>query len=110
MRAYPPGIPGQPAGTEPVDINGPMKITLPLGQLGSEKRDRSIYDDKMMTQPEYRFDGGKNGAAWKSKIERYFITKVPVALEILKWSESHNLEIINEAKFIEAAHPHLTEE
>jgi hypothetical protein len=94
---------------EPVDANKPF--SLPLGQLACEKRDRSIYDDKMMTQPEYRFDGGKNGAsAWKSKIERYFITKIPVAMEILKWAEGHNLDIISEASFVAKAHPHLTEE
>ena len=72
--------------------------------------DKSIYDDKLMTQAEYRFDGTKDGARWKSKVERYFITKVPVALEILKWAEAHNLEKISEPKFVMAAHPHINEE
>ena len=93
-----------------IDVDGPIKITLPLGQLASERRDKSIYDEKMMTQAEYRYDGGKNGASWKSKVERYFITKVPVALELLKWAEAHNLDTISEAKFVQAAHPNLTEE
>ena len=92
-------MPGVPT-PEAINVNGPMKLSLPLGLLGSERRDKSIYDDKMMTQPEYRFDGTKGGAAWKSKIERYFITKVSVALEILKWAEAHNLEIVSESKFI----------
>ena len=74
----PPGM--QQQGLEMIDISGPMELTLPLGQLGNERRDKSIYDDKMMTQPEYRFDGTKDGAKWKSKVERYFITKVPVAI------------------------------
>ena len=90
MGPYPPGVLGADV-SEAIDVNAPMKLTLPLGLLGSERRDKSIYDDKMMTQPEYRFDGTKGGANWKSKIERYFITKVPVALEILKWAEAHNL-------------------
>ena len=78
-------------GPETIDIDGKMNLTLPLGHLGNDRRDKSIYDDKMMTQPEYRFDGVKEGAKWKSKIERYFITKVPVAMEILKCAEAHNL-------------------
>ena len=78
MRAYPPGVPGIHV-SEAIGVNAPMELTLPLGLLGSGRRDKSIYDDKMMTQPEYRFDGTKGGANWKSKIERYFITKVPVA-------------------------------
>ena len=85
MRTAPDPPPGmQQQGLETTDINGPMKLTLPPGQLGNERRDKSIYDDKMMTQPEYRFDGTKDGAKWKSKVEPYFITMVPVAMEILK--------------------------
>ena len=104
MRAAPDPPPGMsPPGVEAPDINGPMKLTLPLGQLGNERRDKSIYDDKMMTQPEYRFDGTKDGAKWKSKVERYFITKVPVAMEILKWAEAHNLDKITESKFMTAS-------
>ena len=65
----------------------------------------------MMSQAEYRYDGTKGaGANWKSKVERYFITKVPVALELLKWAEAHNLELIPESKFVGAAAPYLTEE
>jgi hypothetical protein len=109
MRSYaePPGLPRVP---EAIDINAPLKLTLPLGQLGSERRDRGIYDDKLMTQSEYRFDVSKDGAKWKSKVEPYFITKVPVALELLKWAEAHNLERISEAKFITQAFPHLSED
>ena len=111
LRQQPPGLDGGIGSTQPmIDINGPLRITLPLGQLANERRDRSIYDEKMMSQAEYRFDGSKNGAGWKSKIERYFIIKVPVALELLKWAEAHNLEAITEAKFIGAAHPNITEE
>ena len=102
--------PGMRQGPEVVDTDGQMNLSLPLGQLGNERRDKSIYDDKMMTQAEYRFDGTKDGAKWKSTIERFFITKVPVAMEILKWAEAHNLEAIGEPKFVAAACPHLNEE
>ena len=74
---------GQSAGPEPVDVNGPMKLSLPLGQLGNERRDRSIYDEKMWGQADYRSDGAKGGSAWKSRVERYFIPKIPVARENL---------------------------
>ena len=67
----PPGVPQQ--GLEMVDVDGQMKLILPLGQLGNERRDKSIYDDKMMTQPGYRFGGVREGAELKFKIERYFI-------------------------------------
>jgi hypothetical protein len=80
MRATLEPPPGMRQGPETIDIDGKMNLTLPLGHLGNDRRDKSIYDDKMMTQPEYRFDGVKEGAKWKSKIERYFITKVPVAM------------------------------
>jgi hypothetical protein len=104
----PPGMPRQVP--EAIDVNAPLKLTLPLGHLGNEKRDKSIYDDKLMTQAEYRFDGLKDGAKWKSKVERYSITKVPVALEVLKWAEAHNLEKITESKFVMSAHPYFSEE
>jgi hypothetical protein len=110
MRASLESPPGMAQAPEAIDINGQMKLTLPLGHLGNEKRDRSFYDDKLMTQAEYRFDGGKDGATWKSNVERYFITTVPVAMEVLKWAEAHNLEPISEAKFVSAACPHINEE
>ena len=73
----------QRQGPETPDINGPMKLILALGQHGNERRDKSIYDDKMMTKLGYRFHGTKNGAKWKSLVELYFITKVPVAMGVL---------------------------
>jgi hypothetical protein len=114
MRPYPPGVPGHQAqhaeiGATVIDPDGPLQLTLPLGQLASEKRDRSIYDEKMWGQAEYRYDGGKGGPAWKSKVEMYFVTRIPVALELLKWAEAHNLELISESKLVGAAMPYLTE-
>ena len=38
--------PGMRQGPEAIDVNGQIKLTLPLGQLGNERRDKSIYDDK----------------------------------------------------------------
>ena len=64
----------------------------PLCNLG--KLDRSIYDGKLTTNQVYMFDGVKSGAAWKSNVEGYCISKVPVMMEILKWAEEHNMKNI----------------
>ena len=56
----PPGAPRQTP--EAIDVDAPSKFTLPLGQLGNERRDKRIYDDNLMTQSGYRFDGTKDGA------------------------------------------------
>ena len=55
---------------EAIDVSAPMELTLPLGQLGDERRDNRIYDDKMVTQPEYSFGGVKDGAACGSNTGR----------------------------------------
>ena len=39
-------------------------------------KDRTLFDDKVMLTPEYQWDGVKDLAAWKSRVERYFITKI----------------------------------
>ncbi len=71
----------------------------PLGMLSSDKCDRQLYDDKLTSQPEYRFDGHQGGVAWKSKVERYFISKCPALTEILKWAEKHDKVKIEEGAF-----------
>ena len=47
-----------------------------------------------MTSEEYKFNGARGGAAWKSKVERYFIAKAPILKEILEWVESEDMEVI----------------
>ena len=47
---------------------------------------------------------------WKSEVGRHFITKVPVAMEILKWAEAHHLDKVTGSKFMAAAYPHLNDE
>ena len=37
-----------------------------------------MFDDKLMLNEEYRYNGVKGGAAWKSKLERYFVSKASV--------------------------------
>ena len=50
--------------------------------------DKQLFDDKMTSQSEMRWDGGKNGPAWKSRIQSYMWSKIPALLEILKWAEN----------------------
>ena len=51
-------------------------------------KDKTLFDDKVLLTPEYQWDGVKGGAAWKSRVERYFITKAPVLRELLECAEA----------------------
>ena len=63
-----------------------LKMLGPLGAITF--KDRGMFDDKLMLNEEYRYNGVKGGAAWKSKAERYFVSKAPVLRELLEWAES----------------------
>ena len=73
-------------------------------------KDRSLFDDKVMLSAEYHWDGTKGGANWKSRVERYFITKAPVLRELLEWAEAQDAATISEAQVVEATSRRLTEE
>ena len=53
-----------------------MDLLLILGHLGNLSSDR-IFDDKVSVHEDFLFNGHKNGYAWKSKVERYMISRVP---------------------------------
>ena len=63
----------------------PLKLQGPLGAIGY--KDKALFDDKLSSQDEYRFNGSKGGWNWKGKMERYFISKAPVLRELLEWVE-----------------------
>ena len=46
-----------------------------------------MFEDKLATT-EFQYDGIKNGAAWKTKVERYMVYKAPVLKELLEWAEA----------------------
>ena len=69
--------------------------------LSIDYKDRSTFDNKVMMNPTYSYDGVKGGMAWKSLVERYFITKAPCLPELLEWAEGEDNERISEAKMIE---------
>ncbi len=89
---------GDPGAEEEFDPTAALKLR-PLGLLAGDKHDRQLYDDKLTTQAEYRYDGMKGGTAWKSRVERYFISKVPALREILRWAELHDKAVITEESF-----------
>ena len=86
----------------------PLKLPGPLG--GIARPDRNLFDDKLMSVEEYKFNGVKGGLMWKSRIERYFISKAPVLKEIFEWAEEEDNEVITAARFKEAVGPRLDEE
>ena len=77
----------------------PIKIG-PIGQL--QDVNARLFDDRMAAQPAFQFDGSKGGAGWKSKIERYLMSKIPALLELLHWAERYEGEKIDEALLVRA--------
>ena len=66
---------------------------------GDKWEGRQLFDDKLMVQADYMYDGVKGGVAWKGKLSRYFITKVPALGDVLKWSEKHGKGEVTEDAF-----------
>ena len=69
-----------------------------------------MFDDKVILTAEYQWDGVKGGAALKSRVEMYFITKAPVLRELLEWAEARDAETITEAQVVEASSNRLAPE
>ncbi len=86
----------------------PLELPGPLG--GILRADRPLFDDKLMTHDEYRFNGTKGGVQWKSKLERYFIAKAPILKEIFEWAEEEDMEVITVERFKQAAGHRLNDE
>ena len=63
------------------DLTAPLR-ERPLGLLSGDRMDKQLFDHKMSSQNEMRWDGGKGGPAWKSRVQSYFWSKVPALLEI----------------------------
>ena len=73
-------------------------LPLKLGPLGALTSGKAIFDDRMAAQEDYRFNGtkGTSGDAWKGKIERYMISKVPALKTVLLWAETCDLKGLQE--------------
>jgi len=86
----------------------PLKLKGPLGAINF--KDRGIFDEKLATQAEYKFDGVRGGVAWKGKTERHFISRAPIIKDVLKWAEECELEVITVEKFLQAVGGKLDED
>ncbi len=78
----------------------PLTLKGPLGALNF--KERALFDDKIAMQSDFSFNGLKGGMAWKGKVERYFISRIPILKTILEWAEAEELYEITEARFEEA--------
>ena len=94
--------PQRAAGSLPLDLTGAM------GAI--DFKGKSLLDDKLAFQSEYRYDGGKGGVKWKKKLENYFISRAPIIKGLLTWAESQDLEVITAKHLRQAVGPALTEE
>ena len=80
----------------------------PLGCIAF--KDNTMFDNRLMLDASYKYNGTKGGMAWKSRVERYFVTQAPCLRELLEWAEAEDSEAISEAKFMQAVSNRLTEE
>ena len=86
----------------------PLRLTGPLGSIGY--KDRPIFDEKMSTLEEYKFNGVKNGIAWKTKTERHFIARAPVLRDILEFAELEDMTEVTTERFRLAVGAFLSED
>ena len=75
----------------------PLRLSGPLGAIGY--KDRPIFDDKMATSEDYKFNGITNGLAWKTRVERHFIARAPVLRDILEFVELEDMAEISADRF-----------
>jgi hypothetical protein len=60
---------------------------------------KNIMDDKLMANADYMYDGISGGKAWQKLLSGYLISKVPAALDILKWAERHDQASVTDVAF-----------
>jgi len=78
----------------------PLELRGPFGALNF--KESALFDQKISMTSDYSFNGLKGGLNWKGKVERYFISRIPVLMNILEWAEKEELYEITQAKFEEA--------
>ena len=61
---------------------------------------KNIMDDELMSNTDYMHDGSKGGKAWQKLLSGYLISKVPAALDILKWAERHDQVSASDTAFM----------
>ena len=95
----------------------PLPALGSLGALGKDATMYKIYEDTLPSK-----DGSfkisraqENGHKWKTKVERYLISKVPMLKPLLHWAETqdlsaHALDHISEPLLARAVGGHVTRE
>ena len=82
------GLPGHAAATTTALTRSLTPLPLEYGPLGALLHSKhGLFDDKITSEEEYKFDGSKGGDRWKGKVERYMISKVPALKNIFIWAE-----------------------
>jgi hypothetical protein len=74
-----------------------------LGMIAGAAPYNNIMDDKLMANTDYMYDGTKGSKAWQKLLGGYLISKVPAALDILKWAERHDQVSVSDAAFMSVA-------
>ena len=54
-----------------------------------------LFDDKIPTIDEFRYEGTKGGDAWRRKVRNYWLSKAPQLMGILNWTEHSEEPIEN---------------
>ena len=88
--------------------NLPLRLSGPIGAIGY--KDRPIFDEKMATSEDYKFNGIKGGVAWKTRLERYFIARALVLHDILEFAELEDMTEVTLDRFKHAVSGFLSED
>ena len=85
----------------------PLTLREPIGSAGY--KDKPMFDDKLTERSEFQCAGkAGSGIAWKGKVERHFISRAPVMMNIPKWAEDQGLDKITELTLAQAIGSKLT--
>ena len=82
--------------------SGTFPLFLPGAFDSVGYKDRLMFEDKLTTEAEFKFDGVNSGSAWTRRVERYMVYKAPILKELLEWFEARDGEIISEAHMVAA--------
>jgi hypothetical protein len=92
-----PSVEAHPAETpEEFDKLAPLK-RRPIGVLANDKPGYTLFNEKLTEAPDFKFDGQKGGHAWKLRVSQHLIGRIPAMIEVLKWAERHDQDVIDDA-------------
>ncbi len=87
----------------------PLTLREHIGSAGYN--DEPMFDDELTDKADYTYTGkAGTGIAWKGNVERHFISRAPVMMNILKWAEDHGFARITEPMLAVAIWTELTDD